>query len=150
MTNLGLHYYYFKYNTKMIKYVLIIAITAACFVKLNIASFTQQLEYPGIQSGHTIANYTIKVDNPKEDEISVEGIWIKGRWINVAKEFSGNPITIRASVRHINTDTLSNKTPSPTKNNKDLGAIKFKIKGKSKARYIGIESITKEEPIARP
>ena len=37
-----------------------------------------------------------------------------------------------------------------TKNNKDQGAIKYRVKGKEKARFIGIEKITRERPLARP
>ena len=44
------------------------------------------------------------LSDDKEEEIVVEGIWVKGRWIKVNQEFSGNPITIKASVKYINTD----------------------------------------------
>lgn len=134
----------------MIKWISLVAVSAACFVKLSITSFSAQMDYPGIRGAAIIVNYTAKIENPKEHEITVEGIWVKGRWINLNKDFSGNPITIRASVKYINTDTLSNKTPSPTKNKNDKAAIKYKLKGKSKTRYIGIGKINKEESIARP
>lgn len=135
----------------MIKTISLALVTAACFIKFSITSFKEQLEYPGIQKGTTIANYTIEIDNPKEEEIEIEGIWIKGRWIKFKKKsFSQNPIILRASVKHINTDTLSNKVLSPTKNKNDLGAIKYRFKGKSKVKYLGIGAITKEEPLARP
>lgn len=135
----------------MIKYLALTLATTACFIKLSITSFTEQLEYPGIQNGTTIVNYSIQVDNPKEDEILVEGIWVKGRWIKFnQKSFSSNPVTIIASVKYINTDTLSAKAPCPTKNKNDLGVVKYQFKGKDKIRYLGIEEIKKEEPIARP
>ena len=134
----------------MIKWISLVAISAACFVKLSVSSFSEQKDYPGIQGATVLVNYTAEIDNPKEEEIVVEGIWVKGRWIKVNHEFAGNPITIRASVKYINTDTLSSKAPCPTKNSGDLAAIKYKLKGKKKARYIGIGEIKKEEAIARP
>ena len=87
----------------------------------------------------------------KEDEIEVEGIWVRGRWIKYTqKSFSGNPIVIKARVKHIYPDSLKKTINSPTKNNKDQGAIKYRVKGKEKARFIGIEKITRERPLARP
>jgi len=135
----------------MLKTLAVACFISACFVKLSVTSFKEQLEFPGIQSGTTLANYTIEIENPKEEEIEVDGIWVRGRWIKFKpKSYSGNPITIRASVKHINSDTLSTKVTSPTKNKEDKGAIKYHLKGKSKSRFIGIGDITKEPPIARP
>tara|TARA_B100000401_G_scaffold351966_1_gene249568 strand:- start:3254 stop:3661 length:408 start_codon:yes stop_codon:yes gene_type:complete len=135
----------------MFKLLPLILISAACFIKPSITSFKEKLEYPGIQNGTTIANYTIEIQNTKEDEIEVEGIWVRGRWIKYTqKSFSGNPIVIKARVKHIYPDSLKKTINSPTKNNKDQGAIKYRVKGKEKARFIGIEKITRERPLARP
>ena len=135
----------------MIKFFPLLLISAVCFIKLSITSFKEKLEYPGIQNGTTIANYTIEIENTREDEIEVEGIWVKGRWIKYTqKSFSGNPIVIKARVKHIYPDSLKKTINSPTKNNKDQGAIKYRVKGKEKARFIGIEKITRERPLARP
>ncbi len=135
----------------MIKILSLTLLMIPCFVKLSITSFREQLEYPGILTGTTYINYTIEIDNPKEDEILVEGIWVKGRWINFNKKsYAHNPIVLRASVKYINIDTLSNKAPSPTKNKSDLVAVKYRLKGKSKLKYLGIGNLIKESPIARP
>ena len=76
----------------MIKLFPLLFISTACFIKLSITSFKEKLEYPGIKNGTTIANYTIEVENKKENQIEVEGIWVKGRWIKFTQQsFSGNP-----------------------------------------------------------
>lgn len=135
----------------MIQLIPLLLISAACFIKPSITSFKEKLEYPGIQNGTTIANYTIEIENTKEDEIEVEGIWVRGRWITFTqKSFSGNPIVIKARVKHIYPYSVNKIINSPTKNNKDEGAIKYRVKGKEKIRYLGIEKITRERPLARP
>ena len=135
----------------MINFFPLLLISAVCFIKLSITSFKEKLEYPGIQNGTTIANYTIEIENTREDEIEVEGIWVKGRWIKYTqKSFSGNPIIIKARVKHIYPDSLKNKIKPPTKNNNNQGVIKYRIKGKGKIKYIGIEKIIRERPLARP
>ena len=135
----------------MIKILSLALLMTSCFVKLSITSFKEQLEYPGIQTGTTFINYTVEIANPKEDEILVEGIWVKGQWIKFNnKSYAQNPIVLRASVKYINVDTLSNKAPSPTKNKSDLGVVKYRLKGKTKLKYLGIGNLIKESPIARP
>ncbi len=135
----------------MIKLLPILFLCNACFIKPSITSFKEQLEYPGIQNGTTIANYTIEIQNIKENDIEVEGIWVKGRWLKFTqKSFSGNPIIIKVSAQHIYPDPSQNKTSSPTKNNNDKGAIKYRVKGKKKLLFLGIETITREKPLARP
>lgn len=134
----------------MIKLISILAISAVCISKLSITSFSEQKDYPGIRGAAILVNYNAEIANPKEEEIVVEGIWVRGRWIKLNKEFSNNPIKLMVSVKDINTDTLSNKAPCPTRNKEDQAAIKFKLKGKSKFKYIGISEIKKEEAIARP
>tara|TARA_B100000963_G_C22513462_1_gene619491 strand:+ start:512 stop:919 length:408 start_codon:yes stop_codon:yes gene_type:complete len=135
----------------MIKLFSLLLIPTVCLVKLSITSFKEKLEYPGIQNGTTIANYTIEIENTKEEEIELEGIWVKGRWIEYTqKSFSGNPIVIKAKVKHIYPDSLKKQIIPPTKNSSDQGAIKYRIKGKEKIKYIGIEKITREKPLARP
>ena len=134
----------------MVKLISLLVISTACFLKPSIMSFSERKDYPGIRGAKILVNYTAEIDNPKEEKIIVDGIWVKGRWINVSHEFSGNPIIIRANVKYINTDTLSNKVPCPTKNKKNLAIIKYKLKGKSKEKFIGISEIKKEESIARP
>jgi len=134
----------------MIKLFTLVAISAACFAKLSVTSFKEQMEYPGIQSGKTYVNYSIEIDNPKEEEITLEKIWVRGNWIKIPpKEYSGNPIIIKASVEY-NFKNSTDKIKSPTKNKNDQGAIQYRLKGKSKIKYIGIDSISKEEPLARP
>tara|TARA_Y100000589_G_scaffold318618_1_gene346302 strand:- start:184 stop:591 length:408 start_codon:yes stop_codon:yes gene_type:complete len=135
----------------MIKLLPILFLCNACFIKTSITSFKEQLEYPGIESGTTMANYTIKIENTSENDIEVEGIWVRGRWIQFTqKSFSGNPIIIKASVRYIPPDSSKDVIKSPTRNNKDEGAIKYRVKGKKKLIFIGTESITREKPLARP
>lgn len=135
----------------MIKLLPILFLCNACFIKTSITSFKEQLEYPGIESGTTMANYTIKIENTSENDIEVEGIWVRGRWIQFTqKSFSGNPIIIKASVRYIPPGSSKDVIKSPTRNNKDKGAIKYRVKGKKKLIFIGTESITREKPLARP
>lgn len=134
----------------MIKLFTLVAISAACFAKLSVTSFKEQMEYPGIQSGKTYVNYSIEIDNPKEEEITIEKIWVKGNWIDFqSKDYSGNPIIVNTSVEY-KFQNSREKIKSPTKNENDQGAIQYRLKGKSKIKYIGIEHITKEEPLARP
>jgi len=135
----------------MINLLSLLYVSAACFVNMSITSFKEQLEYPGIQNGTTIAKYTIEIQNKKDEEIEVEGIWVKGRWIKYTqKSFSGNPIIVKVRVKHIYRDSIINQIDSPTKNSRDNGAIKYRIKGKKKLRFIGIEKITREKSLARP
>ena len=83
----------------MIKLFSLLLISTACISKLSITSFKEQLEYPGIPNGTTIANYTIEIENKKNEEIEVEGVWVKGRWLKFTQtRFSGNPIIIRTRV----------------------------------------------------
>tara|TARA_B100000674_G_scaffold388735_1_gene332380 strand:+ start:10007 stop:10414 length:408 start_codon:yes stop_codon:yes gene_type:complete len=135
----------------MIKLFSLLLISTACISKLSITSFKEQLEYPGIPNGTTIANYTIEIENKKNEEIEVEGVWVKGRWLKFTQtRFSGNPIIIRTRVKHIYSDSLMEKVNPPTKNKNDQGAIKYRIKGKEKIRFIGIEKIKRERALARP
>ncbi|MBI34218.1 MAG: hypothetical protein CMP67_02525 [Flavobacteriales bacterium] len=135
----------------MAKIISLFVLSVVCFSKLSIISFKEQLEYPGIQNGTTIVNYTIEIQNPKEHEIEIEGIWVKGRWIKFTqKTFSGNPIIIKASTNHVYSDTLKNKTTAPTRNKNDQGAVKYRLKGKEKINYIGAENIIRERALARP
>ena len=123
----------------------------ACFTKLSVTSFKEQIEYPGIQTGRTWANYKVEIANPKNEVIKVEGIWLKQRWINfLPKSYSGNPITILTSDQYINLDTLKAKIKVPTKNEKHKAVVKYHFKGKSKVRFLGVSEIIKEEPLARP
>jgi hypothetical protein len=135
----------------MIKLLPILFLCNACFIRPSITSFKEQLEYPGIQNGTTIANYTIEIQNLKKNDIEVEGIWVRGRWLKFTQEsFSGNPVTIKVSVNHIYSDPSEKKTSSPTKNIKDKGAIKYRIKGKKKVLFLGIENIIRVKALARP
>ncbi len=135
----------------MIKLLPILFLCNACFIKPSITSFKEQLEHPGIQSGTTIANYTIEIKNIKENDIEVEGIWVRGRWLKFTQEsFSGNPILIKVSVNHIYPDPSEKKTNPPTKNIKDKGVVKYRIKGKKTLQFLGIEAITRVKALARP
>jgi hypothetical protein len=135
----------------MIKLLPILFLCNACFIKPSITSFKEQLEYSGIQSGTTIANYTIEIKNIKENDIEVEGIWVKGRWLKFTQEsFSGNPILIKVSVNHIYPDPSEKKMNPPTKNIKDKGVVRYRIKGKNKILFLGIETITRVKALARP
>ena len=135
----------------MIKLLPILFLCNACFIKPSITSFKEQLEYSGIQSGTTIANYTIEIKNIKENDIEVEGIWVKGRWLKFTQEsFSGNPILIKVSVNHIYPDSSEKKMNPPTKNIKDKGVVRYRIKGKNKILFLGIETITRVKALARP
>lgn len=133
----------------MMKFALIFATVLMCSPKLSIQSFDEQLEYPGMRDGTTHVNYNIKIDNPKGLTIEVESVWAKGKKLRFTqKEFSGDPISIYVS------DAWQNKevptTKSPSKNEQDLGVIKYHVKGKSKSRYLGAEKIFRKEPVARP
>ena len=135
----------------MIKLLPILFLCNACFIKPSITSFKEQLEYSGIQSGTTIANYTIEIKNIKENDIEVEGIWVKGRWLKFTQEsFSGNPILIKVSVNHIYPDPSEKKMNPPTKNIKDKGVVRYRIKGENKILFLGIETITRVKALARP
>lgn len=135
----------------MIKLLPILFLCNACLIKPSITTFKEQLEYPGIQNGTTLANYTIEIKNTKEEEIEVEGIWIRGRWIKFTqKSFSGNPIIIKTKVKHIYPNNLEAKIISPTKNGNDKAAIKFRVKGKKKLLFIGTTTISREKALARP
>jgi len=135
----------------MIKLLPILFLCNACFIKPSITSFKEQLEYPGIQNGTTIANYTIEIQNPKKNDIEVEGIWVRGRWLKFTQEsFSGNPVIIKVSVNHSYPDQSEKKSKPPTKNIKDKGAIKYRIKGKNKVQFIGTDTITRVKSLPRP
>lgn len=135
----------------MTKLLPILFLCNACFIKPSITSFKEQLEYPGIQSGATTANYTIEIQNIKGNKIEVEGIWVKGRWIKFTqKGFSGNPIIIKVSVKHFYPDSSKTEIMSPTKNRFDKGVVRLRVKGKKKSILIGTESILREKPLARP
>ena len=133
------------------KFLTLSLLILACFTKLSVTSFKEQVEYPGIQSGRTWVNYKVEIANPKNEEIKVEGIWVKQRWIKfVPKSYLGNPITILTSDQYINPDTLKTKIKVPTKNKKHKAVVKYHFKGKSKIRFLGVSEIVKEEPLARP
>jgi len=131
------------------KFALIFATVMVCSPKLSILSFEEQLEYPGMQNGRTHVNYDIKIDNPKNLTLEIEGVWAKGKQLRFTqKEFTGDPIKIYVSDAWQNPETPTKASPS--KNAKDLGVIKYHVKGKSKTRYLGIEEISSKEAIARP
>jgi hypothetical protein len=135
----------------MTKLLPLLILCSACVFKPTITSFKEQLEYPGIQNGTTIANYTIEIENKKKQKIEVEGIWVKGHWITFTqKSFSGNPIIIRTRAKHNYPDSKKAKTKPPTKNKKHQGVIKFKFRGEEKTRFLGIEKIIRQKALARP
>tara|TARA_Y100000746_G_C15216065_1_gene331420 strand:- start:148 stop:555 length:408 start_codon:yes stop_codon:yes gene_type:complete len=135
----------------MFKLLTLLVFSAACFSKLSITSFKEQTEYAGIQGGITVSNYTIEIKNTENNEIEVEAIWVKGRWITFSqKTYSGDPIIIKASIKHIYSDSLKTKMEPPSKRKKDRGVVKYRIKNKDKIRYLGTETIIRERALARP
>lgn len=131
------------------KFALIFATVMMCSPKLSILSFEEQLEYSGVKDGTTYVNYVVKIDNPKKLTLEIEEVWAKGKNVKFTqKEFSDNPIRIYVSDVWQNPKVTTTKSPS--KNETDLGVIKYHIKGKSRTRFLGIEEITKKEPLARP
>lgn len=134
----------------MIKSLFLLCLTPVCFLKLSITSFEEQLDYPGVVNRTVHVNYTIKVENPKEKEIVVDGVWVRGRWLDFeSKTYSTNPIEIRAFADYIHPDSITNPIPSPA-NKEAVGAIKYHVKGKSNTKYVGIDEIQEVESIARP
>ena len=131
------------------KLALIFAAILTCSPKLSILTFEEQLEYSGIQNGTTYVNYTIRIANPKNRTIEIESVWAKGKNIRFTQsEFSGDPILVKVSDVWQNPDVPTTKPPS--EETSDIGVVKFHVKGKSRTRYIGIERILKQEPLARP
>lgn len=132
------------------KSLFLLCLTPVCFLKLSITAFEEQLDYPGMVNGTVHVNYTIKVDNPKEKEVVVDGVWVRGRWLDFEpKTYSTNPIEIRAFADYIHPDSIINPIPSPA-NKEDVGVVKYHIKDKSHVKYIGVEKIQEIESIARP
>lgn len=134
----------------MVKSSVFILAAFLCFSKISISSFSEQLDYPGIQSGTTYANYEIEILNPKEKTIVITGLWVRGKWLKIEeKEVSGDPIKVNFSVPYKPILKKKDKTKSPT-NKDDVAAIKFRYKGKKKTYFDGVSEISKRESIARP